>query len=77
MVHLPQHVHLSALSGALSMQFKGRVTKQGELVVVSQKHRSQMMNLNEAVAKMEDMLSQASEVPKGPSQLTVARVRAL
>ena len=59
------------------MQFKGRVTKQGELVVVSQKHRSQRMNLNEAVAKMEEMLLQASEMPKGPSQLTVARVRAL
>ena len=59
------------------MQFKGRVTKQGELMVVSQKHRSQMMNLNEAVARMEDMLSQASEMPKSPSQLTVARVRAL
>lgn len=59
------------------MQFKGRVTKQGELVVVSQKHRSQMMNLNEAVTRMEDMLSQASEIPKGPSHLTVARVRTL
>ena len=59
------------------MQFKGRVTKQGELVVVSQKHRSQVMNLNEAVARMEEILSAASEIPKGPSQLTVARVRAL
>lgn len=46
-------------------------------MVVAQKHRSQLMNLNEAVSKMEDMLSEASEIPKGPSQLTVARVRAL
>ena len=59
------------------MQFKGRVTKQGELLVVSQKHRSQTMNLSEAVTKMEEMLLEASEIPKGPSQLTVARVRAL
>lgn len=59
------------------MQFKARVTKQGELVVTAQKYRSQAMNLNEAVQKMESMLGEASEVPKGPSQMTIARVKAL
>ena len=59
------------------MQFKARVTKQGELLVTAQKYRSQAMNLNEAVQKMETMLSEASEVPKGPSQMTIARVKAL
>ena len=59
------------------MQFKARVTKGGELVVVTQKHRSQAMNLNEAVQRVGIMLAEASEVPKGPSQLTIARVKAL
>ena len=59
------------------LQFKGRVTKQGELLVVSQKHRSQMMNVNEALTRINGMLTEASEVAKGPSQMTVARVKAL
>ncbi len=53
------------------------MTKQGELIVTAQKYRSQAMNLNEAVGKMERMLSEASEVPKGPSMMTRARVKAL
>ena len=43
----------------------------------AQKYRSQAMNLNEAVQKMEAMLLEASEVPKGPSQMTIARAKAL
>ena len=35
------------------------------------------MNLNDAIARMEAMLSEASAVPKGPSLMTVARVKAL
>lgn len=46
-------------------------------MVTAQEHRSQAMNLSEAVRKIEVMLSEASELPKGPSELTRARVKAL
>ena len=58
-------------------QFKSRLNKDGELMIVSQKHRSQRMNLEDAIAKVGYVLSEASEVPKGPSHLTMARVKAL
>ena len=61
----------------LSSQFRNRVNKEGELVVVSQVYRTQHKNLDDAVHRLSDMLSQASEVPKGPSQLTMARIREL
>ena len=46
-------------------------------MISSQKHRTQHMNLNDAIVRMEEMLREASEVPQGPSQLTVARVKQL
>ena len=59
------------------VQFKTRLNKDGELMVVSQKHRSQLQNREDAIARLEHMLREASEVPRGPSQLTVGRVKAL
>lgn len=59
------------------IQFKPRLTKDGELIIISQKHRSQHMNLSDAISRLEALLEEASEVPKGPSQQVAARVRAL
>ena len=53
------------------------MTKGGELVVVCQDHRSQLRNLETAVERLEQLLREASEVPRGPSQLTLSRIRAL
>lgn len=58
-------------------QFKTRLNKEGELMVVSQKHRSQLMNLEDAITRLDHICREASLVPKGPSQLTVSRVKAL
>ncbi len=59
------------------MQFKGRLTKDGDLIITAQTQRSQHRNLEEAIFKLEGLLSEASELPQGPSQQTAARVRAL
>ena len=47
------------------------------MIVTSQEHRSQHRNLEAAVARLEGMVRTASEVPRGPSELTLARIRAL
>ncbi|XP_064406493.1 uncharacterized protein LOC135351436 [Halichondria panicea] len=61
----------------VQLMFKPRLTKDGELIIISQKHRSQHMNLSDAISRLEALLEEASEVPKGPSQQVAARVRAL
>lgn len=58
-------------------QFRSRLTKGGELIITSQQHRTQHRNLEEAISKLEGLLREASEVPRGPSQLTVARIKTL
>ncbi len=35
------------------------------------------MNLSDALSRLESLLQEASEVPKGPSQQVAARVKAL
>jgi len=59
------------------LQYRNRITKSGELVITSQRHRTQRKNLEDAVLRLDGILSEASELPKGPSQLTVARIKAL
>ena len=69
-VFSPTHTHTHT-------QHKTRITKLGELIITSQKYRTQSQNTEDAIHKLEDMLKEASEVPKGPSDLTVARIQAL
>ena len=59
------------------VQYKNRITKRGELVITSQRYRTQHKNLDDAVLKLDGILREASEVPRGPSELTVARIKAL
>lgn len=59
------------------LQFKSRLNKHGELIVVSQRHRSQHRNLEDAIQKLEVLVHEASEVPRGPSEMTVARIKIL
>ena len=59
------------------LQFKNRLTKEGDFVVVSQVHRTQHKNLEDAVDRLTDILEEASEIPKGPSELTLARIKIL
>ncbi|MGE5479016.1 MAG: alternative ribosome rescue aminoacyl-tRNA hydrolase ArfB [Chloroflexota bacterium] len=41
-----------------------RITERGELIVVSQIHRSQLKNRDEAIAKLEEIIRRASRPPK-------------
>lgn len=59
------------------LQFGTRLTKEGEFVVVSQVYRTQHKNLQDAVQRLTAMLEEASEIPRGPSELTLARIRTL
>lgn len=42
----------------------GSMTKEGHLVVVSQRHRTQEANLKDAIDKLEAMLVEAATIPK-------------
>ena len=46
-------------------------------MVASQRHRTQYQNLNDAIKRLEELVHEASEVPQGPSELTVARIKIL
>ena len=59
------------------MKFSTRITKEGELVITSQKHRTQHQNLEDAIAKLHTHILDAAEVPSGPSDMTIARVKLL
>lgn len=75
---LAHHSHPSSVHPTLvHLQCRNRITKSGELVITSQRHRTQRKNLEDAVLRLDGILSEASELPKGPSQLTVARIKAL
>ncbi|CAI8039459.1 Peptidyl-tRNA hydrolase ICT1, mitochondrial, partial [Geodia barretti] len=69
---LPQRVRERLLT-----LFRSRITREGEMIITSQEHRSQHRNLEAAVARLEGMVCTASEVPRGPSGLTLARIRVL
>lgn len=47
----------------LAEQQKGRVNVDGELIVVSQRHRTQVQNIDDALSKLQDMVRSANEVP--------------
>jgi protein subunit release factor B len=67
--------------GRLRELFPNAVTREGELVVTSQRHRTQEANLEDAFAKLRDMVAEAAQVPKvralktEPSDTTKARYR--
>lgn len=71
------HRHCDCSRPHLVPQFKSRLTKEGDLIVTCQEHRSQRRNVETAVDKLEEMIQEASEVPRGPSYLTIARIKTL
>ena len=54
--------------GRLKALHAGFVTKEGELVITSQRHRTQESNLEDAFAKLTRMVAAAAVVPKLRSQ---------
>jgi protein subunit release factor B len=58
----------------LLVLYSGRVTREGELVVVSSRHRTQAANLEDALRKLEELLRRAARRPKArrPTRPTAA-----
>lgn len=56
------------------MQEKNRINKNGELIVTSESFRSQSRNLQDAINKIQQLISTASYVPEGPSQETIDKI---
>ncbi|KAG9466288.1 large ribosomal subunit protein mL62 [Eleutherodactylus coqui] len=48
----------------ISVQFKNRINRNGELIVASQVSRHQMRNLADCLDKIRTMISEATEMPK-------------
>ena len=65
------------LNSIFLLQFKPRINKTGELIVTSHKYRTQTQNLQDALNKLETFIKEASEIPRGPSELTQERIKLL
>ncbi len=63
-------VNLSALrlredvARRLSIQQRGKINKQGELIIQAETFRSQLNNRKDALSRLEQMVQTASQVPK-------------
>ncbi|KAJ2610749.1 hypothetical protein H4S08_003468 [Coemansia sp. RSA 1365] len=54
-----------------------RINKQGEYLITSEKTRSQRHNIDDCLDKLWQHIDRAAELPKGPSEETIRRVREL
>jgi ribosome-associated protein len=67
-VHLRFDVAASSLPGAVKarlLELKDhRITRDGEVIIKAQQHRSQDMNRQEALRRLHEMVESASHVPK-------------
>ncbi|KAJ2078356.1 hypothetical protein H4R24_004526 [Coemansia sp. RSA 988] len=54
-----------------------RINKQGEYLLASEKTRSQRHNIEDCLDKLWQHIDRAAELPKGPSEETICRVREL
>ncbi|GAB5364035.1 hypothetical protein AAMO2058_000935100 [Amorphochlora amoebiformis] len=58
-------------------QEKNRINNNFELVVQSQKHRTQLSNIDDALRKLQDMIDKASWLPKETSEEQKKKMKAL
>jgi ribosome-associated protein len=67
-VHLRFDVSASSLPGAVKARLLSlkdhRITRDGEVIIKAQQHRSQDMNRQEALRRLHEMVESASHVPK-------------
>jgi hypothetical protein len=47
------------------------------MVMSSTIYRTQYQNLNDVIERLEGLLVEASQIPQGPSELTLARIKEL
>mmetsp|Transcript_37160 Transcript_37160/g.59701 ORF Transcript_37160/g.59701 Transcript_37160/m.59701 type:complete len:109 (-) Transcript_37160:68-394(-) len=58
-------------------QEKNRINNDFELVVQSQRHRTQLSNIDDALSKMQSMIDKASWLPKEATEEKKKRIKAL
>lgn len=67
-VHLRYDVHASSLPEALKArllaQADHRITLEGVVIIKAQSHRTQEMNLQDALQRLHDLIAQAAHIPK-------------
>lgn len=51
-----------------SLQHKNKINRSGELILTSESSRYQFRNLADCLQKIRDMIAEASQMPKEPSQ---------
>ncbi|KAI8809975.1 hypothetical protein BJ742DRAFT_218699 [Cladochytrium replicatum] len=54
-----------------------RMTKRDELLITSERHRTQIMNIEDCLTKLHTYLKQASEVPRPPDEQQLQRIEEL
>lgn len=67
-VHLRYDVHASSLPQELKERLVAlsdhRITQDGVVVIKAQKHRTQELNLQDAMQRLQDLIAQAAHEPK-------------
>ena len=67
-MHLRFDIHASSLPDALKArllaQADARISNEGVVIIKAQQHRSQDMNRNDALARLQEMLGAAAHVPR-------------
>eukprot|EP00795_Rhopilema_esculentum_P009447 gene9447-17164_t len=67
------HIQAGVQKHSKTLQ-KNRMNKDGEIIVFSDKYRSQSRNLKDAIEKLREMIEAASYVPEGPTEDTVKKI---
>lgn len=67
-VHLRFDVHASSLPDELKERLLAsadhRITQDGVVVIKAQSHRTQELNLQDAMQRLQDLIAQAAHIPK-------------
>ncbi|RIA92098.1 hypothetical protein C1645_691979 [Glomus cerebriforme] len=61
----------------LIIQEANRFNKKGELMITSDKSRSQVKNIEYCIDKLHEIILKAAEIPKAPSEETLKRIKQL
>ena len=56
-------------------QEKNSINKEGELIITSERFRQQHRNLEDALAKLKEMIVSSAYIPEGPTEETLERIK--
>ncbi|CAG8469392.1 2305_t:CDS:2 [Acaulospora morrowiae] len=61
----------------LAIQKSNKINKKNELIITSDKTRSQVKNIEDCIEKLYESIVEAAQVPEGPSEETLQRIEKL